>query len=65
MRTTKFLFRLISGHRIGIGPGILFLVRELFWPYAADANKAVLLGAYMLIAIASAAIVYPYFQVKL
>uniref|UniRef100_A0A914R4C5 Uncharacterized protein n=1 Tax=Parascaris equorum TaxID=6256 RepID=A0A914R4C5_PAREQ len=54
--------RLISGHRIGIGPGIVFFARELLWPFAAEANYVVLASAYAIVVITSALMIYPYFQ---
>ncbi|VDM37608.1 unnamed protein product [Toxocara canis] len=54
--------KLISGHRIGIGPGIVFFGRELLWPFAAEANYVVLASAYAIVVIASALMIYPYFQ---
>ncbi|VDK53487.1 unnamed protein product [Anisakis simplex] len=54
--------KLISGHRIGIGPGIVFFARELLWPFAAEANYVVLASTYTVVVIASALMIYPYFQ---
>uniref|UniRef100_A0A0M3HN42 Transmembrane protein n=1 Tax=Ascaris lumbricoides TaxID=6252 RepID=A0A0M3HN42_ASCLU len=54
--------KLISGHRIGIGPGIVFFARELLWPFAAEANYVILASAYAIVVIASALMIYPYFQ---